>query len=60
METSTDWASFCRGICIDTLASTNNGMIGGPKAVVEVYESKFGKRKFNKGRRVEGSWVLGA
>ncbi|KAI4292777.1 hypothetical protein PAPHI01_2051 [Pancytospora philotis] len=36
------------------------GQIGGPVVVVEVDESKFGKRKFNRGHRVEGTWVLGA
>ena len=27
--------------------------------MVEIDESKFGKRKFNRGHRVEGCWVLG-
>ncbi|KAI4293467.1 hypothetical protein PAPHI01_2741, partial [Pancytospora philotis] len=34
--------------------------IGGPGVVVEVDESKFGKRKFHRGHRVDGTWVLGA
>ncbi|KCZ80666.1 hypothetical protein H312_01922 [Anncaliia algerae PRA339] len=33
--------------------------IGGPNLIVEIDESKFGKRKYNKGHRVEGVWVLG-
>ncbi len=34
-------------------------MIGGPGIVVEVDESKFGKRKYHRGHRVDGCWVLG-
>jgi transposase-like protein len=33
--------------------------IGGPGIVVEIDESKFGKRKHNRGHRVEGVWVVG-
>lgn len=32
--------------------------VGGPNAIVEVDESKFGKRKYNRGYRVEGVWVV--
>ncbi|KCZ75088.1 hypothetical protein H311_03940, partial [Anncaliia algerae PRA109] len=33
--------------------------IGGDDIIVEIDESKFGKRKFNRGRKVEGVWVFG-
>ena len=33
--------------------------IGGPNTVVEVDEAKFGKRKYNRGRLVDGTWVIG-
>lgn len=33
--------------------------IGGNKMIVEVDESKFGKRKFNKGHHVDGVWIIG-
>jgi transposase-like protein len=35
------------------------GQIGGPGIVVEIDESKFGKRRYNRGHRVEGAWVFG-
>ena len=42
-STVVDWFSFC----------------GGRGEVVEVDESKFGKQKYHKGRRVDGVWVFG-
>jgi hypothetical protein len=34
-------------------------IIGGEGIVVEIDESKFGKRKYYRGHRVEGVWVIG-
>ena len=33
--------------------------IGGDNMIVEIDESKMGKRKYNRGHRVEGVWILG-
>lgn len=33
--------------------------IGGPGKIVQIDESKIGKRKYHKGHRVEGQWVFG-
>jgi transposase-like protein len=33
--------------------------LGGDEKVVEIDESKFGKRKYHRGHRVEGQWVVG-
>ena len=32
--------------------------IGGPGVIVEIDEAKFGRRKYNRGRRIEGQWVF--
>ena len=34
-------------------------MLGGPNVVVEIDEAKFGRRKDNKGRIIDGQWILG-
>ena len=39
-----DWASFCREIAIDQVIF-NPEKIGGPGIIVEIDESKFGKRE---------------
>ena len=56
--TVVDWFNFCRDVCCEILMLENK-QIGGPGHVVEIDESKFGKRKYNKGRAVDSSWVLG-
>ncbi|OQS54280.1 hypothetical protein EHP00_1112 [Ecytonucleospora hepatopenaei] len=33
--------------------------IGGEGVIVEIDESKFGKRKYNRGHKVKSVWVLG-
>jgi len=57
-HTAADWASFCREVC-GLFLSKCSKKIGGPGKTVEIDESKFGKRKYNRGRHVDGQWVLG-
>ncbi|PIK37754.1 hypothetical protein BSL78_25416 [Apostichopus japonicus] len=44
-------------VTLENEISTNK--IGGPGKIVEIDESKIGKRKYYKGHRVEGQWVFG-
>ena len=57
-ETVVDWFNFCREVCSEVIEN-ENVKIGGPGKTVEKDESKFGKRKYHKGRRKEGAWVFG-
>ena len=43
-----DWLSFCREVCLETVARETPKLIGGAGLTVEIDESKFGKRKYNK------------
>ncbi len=53
-----DWFSFGCEVCIEIIKSDSE-IIGGPGMIIELDESKFGKRKNNKSRLVEGQWVFG-
>lgn len=57
-HTVVDWYSFCREVFYDHIVN-NSSKLGGPLTVVEIDEAKFGKRKYNRGRRIEGQWVFG-
>lgn len=57
-QTIIDWSSFCREVTYDDMVSTKV-MLGGFGHTVEIDESKFGKRKYHRGHRVEGQWVFG-
>ena len=53
-----DWFNFFRDVCGQHFVN-HPIEIGGPGTVVEIDESKFGKRKYNRGRMVDGHWVFG-
>ena len=56
-----DWFSFCREVCMISMENknTNRRKIGEPGHIVENYECKIGRRKYNRGRLMEGNWILG-
>lgn len=47
-----------RQLVASTLAE-ERALVGGPGVVVEIDETKMGKRKFHRGHHVEGVWILG-
>ncbi len=55
---ATDWASFCREVVYDNMTKRSE-KLGGEDKIVEIDESKFGKRKYHRGHRIEGQWVFG-
>ena len=57
-ETVVDWYNYCREVCSAIISQHHTGRIGGPGKIVEIDESKFGRRKYHLGRVVEGQWVF--
>jgi len=57
-HTVVDWRNFAREVCLSVLEQDSE-QIGGAGKFVEIDESKFGKRKYHRGKRVEGVWVFG-
>jgi transposase-like protein len=56
-ETVTTWFMAFRELVASSLRETSE-KIGGEGTVVQVDETKLGKRKFHCGHRVEGVWVV--
>ena len=46
-----------RNMCLEL--TVGGEKIGGPGVIVEIDEMKLGKRKFHRGRRIEGQWCFG-
>lgn len=57
-RTIIEWSAFFRETCL-TMIIEYSEQIGGNGIEVEIDESKFGKRKYHKGHKVEGQWVFG-
>ena len=57
-HTTVDWYNFHRELCLEIVLE-RAAPIGGVGKRVQIDESKFGKRKYNRGWRVEGQWVFG-
>ncbi|KII67994.1 hypothetical protein RF11_01995 [Thelohanellus kitauei] len=55
--TVTEWTRFIRQILADSVDFSDT-VIGGNEIVVEVHETKLGKRKYRKVHRVEGYGLL--
>lgn len=54
-----DWNNFLREVLIDWTFNVSSEKLGGTGRVVEIDEAKFGKRKYNRGRLIDGQWVFG-
>lgn len=57
-HTVADFSAHFRDLIADSL-DQEDYTIGGPGIDVELDETKVGKRKYHRGHRVEGVWVLG-
>ncbi|CAF4670712.1 unnamed protein product [Rotaria socialis] len=56
-STIVDWKNFARDLCGEHF-SRHPVVIGGPGHIVEIDESAWTKRKYNRGRLVSNQWVF--
>lgn len=57
-RTISSFYGYLRQLVADSL-DIEECIIGGEGIIVEIDETKLGKRKYNRGHRVEGVWVIG-
>lgn len=55
--TIVEWAGFLRQLVSESIQPSSM-KIGGEGIIVEIDETKMGKRKYNRGHRVDGVWVV--
>ena len=53
-----DWYNFIRDVCAQYFID-HPAIIGRQGVEVEIDESKFGRRKYNRGKYVDSHWVFG-
>lgn len=59
-DRKTIWRLMCKVSALLNAKYYNNcPKIGGDNMIIEIDESKFGKRKYNRGHSVEGVWIFG-
>lgn len=56
-EAVSEWTKFIRQMVADCVES-EQVKIGGPNIIIEVDETKLGKRKYHRGHKVEGVWII--
>jgi len=57
-QTIVDWKQFCRDVCVSYFLN-HPEPIGGENRVVEIDESLFSRRKYNRGRILKEQWIFG-
>lgn len=57
-KTLVKWSRHCREVLLNGMIR-NKEKLGGIGKYVEIDESKFGRRKYHSGHRVDGTWVFG-
>ena len=57
-HTLVDWHNFAREVCVEII-QRDSEQIGEDGKAVEIDVSKFRKRKYHRGERVDSVWVFG-